>query len=89
MTTSTWDRDNHEDGIRLWQEVDWCIAKDVENSVTTQGSSRAAVLENLGDAVALHRETAGREPPDEELREMGIDPEENTTGDQTPPDVLK
>jgi predicted RNase H-like HicB family nuclease len=89
MATSTWDGDNHEDEIRLWREDDWWIAKDVETGVTTQGSSREAALENLDDAVALHTGTAGREPTEEELREMGIDPEDNTTGDQTPPDVLK
>ncbi|MGQ4555944.1 type II toxin-antitoxin system HicB family antitoxin [Halobellus sp. GM3] len=89
MATSTWDGDNHEDEIRLWREDDWWIAKDVETGVTTQGSSRAAALENLDDAVALHMGTDGREPTNEELREMGIDPEDNTTGDQTPPDVLK
>jgi len=31
----------------------------------------------------------GREPTDEELRELGIDPEENATGDTKPPDVLE
>jgi len=89
MATSTWDGDNHEDEIRLWREDEWWIATDVETGVTTQGSSRLAALENLDDAVALQKGEAGREPTDEELREMGIDPKNNTTGNQEPPDVLK
>lgn len=89
MATSTWDGDNHEDEIRLWREDDGWIAKDVETGVTTQGPSRTAALENLDDAVALRTGAAGHEPTDAELKEMGIDPGDNTTGDQEPPDVLK
>jgi len=89
MATSAWDENNHENEIRLWREDDWWIAKDIETGVTTQGSSRHAALENLDDAVALHTGETGREPSDEELREVGIDPEDNTTGTQEPPDVLE
>ncbi|MFC6871938.1 type II toxin-antitoxin system HicB family antitoxin [Halobellus marinus] len=89
MATSTWDGDNHEDEIRLWREDDGWIAKDVETGVTTQGTSRTLALENLDDAVALRKGEAGREPTDEELKEVGIDPEDNTTGEQGPPDVLE
>jgi predicted RNase H-like HicB family nuclease len=89
MASSTWDGDPHEDEIRLWREDDWWIAQDVETGVTTQGTSRDAALENLDEAIALQKDEIGRPPTDEELREVGIDPEENTTGDQTPPDVLE
>ncbi|MFC6613678.1 type II toxin-antitoxin system HicB family antitoxin [Halopenitus salinus] len=89
MATSTRDGTAHEDEIRLWQEDDWWIAKDVETGVTTQGESRDAALENLDEAVALHRGEIGHEPTDEELEELGIDPADNTTGDEEPPDVLK
>lgn len=65
------------------------IAKDIETGVTTQGTSRTAALENLDEAVALRMGTIGREPTDEELEEMGIEPENNTTGEQEPPDVLR
>ncbi|GAB3416318.1 type II toxin-antitoxin system HicB family antitoxin [Haloparvum alkalitolerans] len=88
MATSTRDGDDHEDEIRLWREDDWWIAKDVETGVTTQGESRAAALENLDEAVALHHGEAGREPTAAELEALGIDPEANTTGDREPPDVL-
>jgi predicted RNase H-like HicB family nuclease len=89
MASSTRDGEPHEDEIRLWREDDWWIAKDVETGVTTQGPSRETALENLDEAVALHNAEIGREPTDEELRELGIDPADNTTGDQEPPDVLE
>jgi predicted RNase H-like HicB family nuclease len=88
MASSTQDGDGHDGEIRLWQEDDWWIAKDVETGVTTQGESRAAALENLDDAVALHDGERGRAPTDEELRAVGIDPADNTTGEREPPDVL-
>jgi predicted RNase H-like HicB family nuclease len=88
MASSTRDGDAHEGAIRLWREDDGWIAKDVETGVTTQGPSREAALERLDDAVALQEGERGREPTDEELRELGIDPAGNTTGEQEPPDVL-
>ena len=54
MASSTRDGDLHDGEIRLWQEDDWWIGRDVETGVTTQGESRQAALENLDDAVALH-----------------------------------
>lgn len=89
MASSSRDGSNHDQEIRLWREDDWWIAKDVDTGVTTQGESREKALVNLDDAVALHREETGRAPTDEELRELGIDPADNTTGEQDPPDVLK
>lgn len=88
MASSTQDGDHHDGEIRLWREDGWWIAKDVETGVTTQGASRAAALENLDEAVALHRGETGREPTEEELRELGIDPADNVTGEREPPDVL-
>jgi len=88
MASSTRNGANHTDEIRLWREDDWWVAKDVETGVTTQGQSRAAALENLDDAVALHDGDVGTEPTEEELRELGIDPADNTTGEDEPPDVL-
>jgi predicted RNase H-like HicB family nuclease len=89
MASSTRDGEPHEDEIRLWREDDWWIAKDVGTGVTSQGPSRETALENLDEAVALHNGESGHEPTDEELRELGIDAADNTTGDQVPPDVLK
>ena len=89
MASSTRDGNAHDDEIRLWREDDWWIAKDVETGVTTQGPSREDALANLDEAVALHDGELGREPNDEELRELGIDPADNSTGEQEPPDVLE
>ncbi|WP_123621164.1 type II toxin-antitoxin system HicB family antitoxin [Halorubrum sp. CSM-61] len=89
MASSTENGPDHEGEIRLWREDDWWIARDVGTGVTTQGESRGDALENLDEAVALHRGEVGREPTDEELRELGIDPERNATGDAKPPDALE
>lgn len=88
MASSTRDGNGHDGEIRLWQEDDWWIAKDVDTGVTTQGESREEALDNLDDAVAVHTGKRGREPTDEELRSLGIDPQDSTTGEQEPPDVL-
>lgn len=89
MASPTRDRDAHEGEIRLWREEDVWVATHVATGVTTQGESRETALENLDEAVALHAGDAGHEPTDEELRDMGIDPAGNSTGDQEPPDVLE
>lgn len=89
MASSADDGDFHDGEIRLWREEDWWIAKDIDTGVTTQGPTRGAALENLDEAVALHNDDVGREPTDAELRELGIDPAENTTGDRERPDVLE
>ena len=89
MAASSSENTDHEDEIRLWREDEWCVAKDVETGVTTQGTSRAVALENLDEAVALHQGEIRYKPTDVELEELGIDPENNTTGAQYPPDVLE
>ncbi|WP_096393611.1 type II toxin-antitoxin system HicB family antitoxin [Halorubrum trapanicum] len=89
MASSTDDGADHDGEIRLWREEGWWIVRDVGTGVTTQGESRSDALENLDEAVALHRGEIGREPTDEELRELGIDPEENATENENPPDVLE
>ena len=78
-----------EQEIHLRQDGESWVAEDVETGVVSQGESREAALENLDEAVALHRGEIGREPTDEELRDLGIDPEDNRTGDSAPPDVLE
>ncbi|MDH5019712.1 type II toxin-antitoxin system HicB family antitoxin [Halobacterium rubrum] len=88
MASSTRNGGDHTDEIRLWREDDWWVAKDVETGVTTQGQSRTIALENLDEAVALHDGDVGTEPTDGELNELGIDPADNTTGEEEPPDVL-
>ena len=68
-----------EPTITLTDEGDWWVAKDTGTGVTSQGRTREEALNNLDEALAgYHGE--GREPTDEELREMGIDPNDNTSG---------
>jgi len=90
MASSSADGEDDEpvQEIRLVDDGEWWVATDVETGVASQGETRTEALENLDEAVALHRGEIGRPPTDDELREMGIDPEANTTGNQKPPDVL-
>lgn len=69
--------------IRLTHEEDsdWWVALDVETGVASQGKSRQEALENLDEAVALHKDEIGEsiDSPEEErevLRELSIDPDE-------------
>jgi predicted RNase H-like HicB family nuclease len=66
--------------ITLIRDGDWWVVRDETIGVTSQGKSRTAALENLDEAVALYNGNIGHEPTDEELREMGIDPERNVSG---------
>jgi predicted RNase H-like HicB family nuclease len=70
--------------IRLPENEDgWWTAVDRATGVASQGETREAALENLDEAVALHR-GEGEPIEDEEafLRDVGIDPEkvEETEG---------
>ena len=75
------DSDGVEQEIRLVHSGEWWVATDVETGVTSQGKTRERALENLDEAVALHRGKIGEsvETPAEErkvLHDLGIDPEE-------------
>ena len=66
--------------IILTEEDDWWVAEDEETGVTSQGRTREAALANLDEALdGFHG--AGEAPTDEQLREAGIDPEQNVSGD--------
>lgn len=65
--------------IRLVEEDDgWWSAIDEETGVASQGPSRAAALDNLDEAVALHTNTANErvENESEVLEDLGIDADE-------------
>jgi predicted RNase H-like HicB family nuclease len=64
-------------------------ARDEDTGVASQGKTREAALENLDEAVALYRGEIGHEPTDEELRELGVDPEVARSQDGELPDVLE
>jgi predicted RNase H-like HicB family nuclease len=68
-----------EPTITLTDEGDWWIARDTETGVSSQGRTREAALENLDEALRGYR-GAGEEPTEDDLRELGIDPENNESG---------
>lgn len=68
-----------EPTITLTREDDWWVARDTDTGVVTQGRTSHEALENLEEAVAGYR-GEGREPTDDELRELGIDPDDNVSG---------
>ncbi|QCS44793.1 type II toxin-antitoxin system HicB family antitoxin (plasmid) [Natrinema versiforme] len=69
--------------MTLTNEGEWWVAKDEETGVSSQGTTRIEALENLDEAVAGYK-GEGREPSEEELREIGIDPENNVSGESLP-----
>jgi predicted RNase H-like HicB family nuclease len=81
MASSTADGEDDESirEIRLVSDGDWWVATDAETGVASQGKTRERALENLDEALGLHR--ADSEPVDtaderELLRDIGIDPDE-------------
>jgi predicted RNase H-like HicB family nuclease len=64
-------------------------ARDEETGVASQGETREQALANLDKAVALYRGEIGHEPTDEELRELGVDPEVARSQGEELPDVLE
>ena len=64
-------------------------ARDEETGVASQGETRQTALDNLDEAVALYRGEVGHEPTDEELQELGVDPEVARSQDGELPDVLE
>jgi predicted RNA binding protein YcfA (HicA-like mRNA interferase family) len=72
----------HEEATGLW------VATESEEGIAGQGDEPFAALENLYDALDGHN-GEGRPPTDEELRQAGIDPEDNTSGGELPPVLQK
>jgi len=64
--------------ITLTYEGDWWVASDDETGVTSQGKTRHEALDNLDEALQGYHGD-GEPPTDAELRENGIDPEQNTS----------
>ena len=84
MSAETSTNDDHKSGriITLTQADDgWWVARDEEIGVASQGEMRQDALENLDEAVALHKGEIGesintREEEEKALEELGIDPDE-------------
>ena len=77
-----------EPTITLTEDGDWWIARDVETGVTSQGRTRKEALDNLDEALAGYH-GAGEEPSESDLRELGIDPENNESGSVDDSDVFE
>jgi predicted RNase H-like HicB family nuclease len=74
--------------ITLTREDDWWVAKDEQTGVASQGKSRQAALENLDEALeGYHGE--GEVPSENDLRELGINPEQNTSGSLDDSDIFE
>lgn len=74
--------------LSLGESGDMWVARDKDTGVTSQGQTREAALENLDEAVAGYH-GAGESPSDDDLREMGIDPEQNTAGSLDESDIFE
>jgi predicted RNase H-like HicB family nuclease len=70
------DSDQPRREIRLVEEADgrWS-AIDEETGVASQGETRSEALNNLDEAVALHRGEIGEPVTDADLRDLGLDPD--------------
>ncbi len=74
-----WHRDN-KDGT-------W-TARDLEIEVSAQVETQDEALEHLDAVVDAIEDDGGREPTEEELQDLGIDPDENTPDRGGLPDAL-
>jgi len=51
-------------------------ARDLQYNLTALGDTRSEALDNLGEVIAAAEGDAGHEPTDEELRGLGVDPDQ-------------
>ena len=84
------DADTPAREIRLLKNPDgqW-TARDLHVGVTAQGESRAVALDNLDAVVEAVEGDGGQPPTDEEISELGVDPEVARSQDDDLPDVLQ
>jgi len=84
------DAEDPEREIRLLKNPDgrW-TARDLRAAVTAQGESRRAALDNLDAVVAAVEDGGGHPPTDDEIRDLGVDPEAARTQDDDIPDALQ
>jgi predicted RNase H-like HicB family nuclease len=84
------DTDTPDREIRLLKNPDgqW-TARDLRVGVTAQGKSRSAALDNLDAVVDAIEGDGGHRPTDDEIRDLGVDPEVARTQGDDLPDVLQ
>lgn len=79
--------DRISEGVEFIHEEDGRItARDVETGVASYGDTKAEALRMLAEALELH-EDGGDPVTDEDLREMGLDPDDE--GDAELPEFLQ
>jgi predicted RNase H-like HicB family nuclease len=64
-------------------------ARDLRAGVTAQGESRTAALDNLDAVVEAVENDGGHSPTDDEIRDLGVDPEDARSQGDDLPDVLQ
>lgn len=64
-------------------------ARDLRAEVSAQGESRDAALDNLDAVVEAVENDAGSPPTDDEIRDLGVDPELARSQNDDLPDVLR
>lgn len=82
------DAPDREISLRKNPDGQW-TARDLRVKVTAQGESRSAALANLDAVVAAVAGEGGETPTDEELRDLGVDPEVARSQDDDLPDALR
>jgi predicted RNase H-like HicB family nuclease len=80
-------RDEDAEGVEFIHEDDGSVtARDKETGVASFGETKAEALRMLADALELH-EGGGRPVTDDDLREWGLDPEDE--GDADLPEFMR
>lgn len=76
--------------IRLTRNPDgqW-TARDLDHELSAQGATRNAALDALDDVVAAVHGDGGHEPTDDEIQELGVDPEVARSQREDLPDLLE
>ncbi|MFW5974058.1 MAG: type II toxin-antitoxin system HicB family antitoxin [Natrialbaceae archaeon] len=84
------DSDAPDREIRLVKNPDgqW-TARDLRVEVTAQGESRDEALDNLDAVVEAVEREDGNPPTDDEIRDLGVEPEAARSQDDELPDVLQ
>lgn len=72
----------------LTREDEWWVAKDEATAVVSQGKTRQAALENLDEALeGYHGE--GEPPSEDDLGDLEVDPEQNSSGSIEDSDIFE
>lgn len=84
------DTDAPDREIRLVKNPDgqW-TARDLSVGVVAQGENRGVALDNLDAVVEAVEGNGGRPPTDDEIRDLGVEPEVARSRGDDLPDVLQ